>query len=114
VKILLDENVPESVRHALLERGHEADSVTSLRLKGLDNGSLYHDVAQRYDLCFSKDRAFVDGVRAIDRPGAVKVLRITIRQAPAPEFTARFIRAFEATDWSRFRNGSDWPDQESA
>jgi hypothetical protein len=54
VRILLDENMPESLRRALAELGHEVDSVASLRLKGLDNGRLYQDVAQRYDLCFSR------------------------------------------------------------
>src|SRR5439155_8306789 len=82
VRTLLDENLPQSVRRALRERGHDADSVTSLKLKGLDNGRLYRDVAQRYELCFSRDRAFVDGVRAVHVPGNVRILRVTIRQAP--------------------------------
>ena len=41
MSILPDENMPESLRRALAELGHEVDSVTSLRLKGLDNGRLY-------------------------------------------------------------------------
>ena len=69
----------------------------------------YQEVAQTYDLCFSKDRAFVESVRAFDRPGTVKVLRVTIRQAPGPEFAASFMRAFDATDWTRDAHGSDWP-----
>ena len=59
MRILLDENMPESLRRALADLGHEVDSVASLRLKRLDNGRLYQDVAQRYELCFSKDRLFV-------------------------------------------------------
>jgi hypothetical protein len=109
VRILLDENMPESLRRALAEPGHAMDSVTSLRLKGLDNGRLYQDVAQRYDLCFSKDRLFVYSVRAIDQPGAVTVLRVTLAQAPRGRFTEAFIEAFRRTDWSRFPNGGDWP-----
>jgi len=112
VRILLDENLPESVRRVLRERGHAADSVTSLKLKGLDNGRLYRDLAQRYELCFSRDRAFVDGVRAVHFPGDVRILRVTIRQAPGPEFTATFIRAFGATDWARYTTGNDWPADE--
>jgi len=50
VRILLDENMPESLRRALAELGHEVDSVASLRLKGLDNGRLYQDVADVDDL----------------------------------------------------------------
>ena len=44
MRILLDENMPESLRRALADLGHEVDSVASLRLKGLDNGRLYQDV----------------------------------------------------------------------
>ena len=101
MRILLDENMPESLRRALTELGHEVDS---------DNGRLYQDVAQRYDLCFSKDRLFVHSVRAIDRPGAVTVLRVTLAQAPRGRFTEAFIEAFRRTDWSRFPNGGDWPE----
>ena len=111
--IVLDENMPESLRRALTELGHEVDSVASLRLKGLDNGRLYQDVAhvaQRYELCFSKDRLFVHSIRAIDRPGTVKVLRVTLAQAPRLRFTDAFVEAFRVTDWSRFPNGGDWPE----
>ena len=110
MRILLDENMPESLRRALVELGHEVDSVASLRLKGIDNGRLYQDVAQSYDLCFSRDRVFVQSVRAIDRPGTVKVLRVTIAQAPRGRFTQAFIEVFRLTDWSRVPNGSDWPE----
>ena len=110
MRILLDENMPESLRRALTELGHAVDSVASLRLKGLDNGRLYEDVAQRYDLYFSKDRLFVHSVRAIDRPRAVKVLRVTLAQAPRRRFTDAFVEAFRVSDWSRFPNGGDWPE----
>jgi len=93
VRILLDDNMPESLRRALVELGHEVDSVASLRLKGIDNGRLYQEVAHRYDLCFSKDRSFVQSVRAIDRPGAVRGLRVTIAQAPRGRFTQAFVEA---------------------
>lgn len=91
MRVLLDENMPESVRSALLELGHEVDSIASLQLKGLENSRLYREVAQSYDLCLTKDRQFVEMVRAIDRPGSVKVIRVTIAQAPAQRY------------------GSDWP-----
>ena len=101
--------MPESLRRALGELGHEVDSVASLRLKGLDNGRLYRDVARQYHLCFTKDRGFVAAVRAIDQPGTVKVLRVIIPQAPRGQFTAAFVQAFRETDWTRYVNGSDWP-----
>ena len=93
MRSLLDENMPESLRRALQGIGHEVDSVASLRLKGLDNGRLYRDVAQRYDLCFTKDRGFVEAVRAIDQPGTVTVLRVILPQAPRGQFTAAFVQA---------------------
>ena len=55
MKILLDENLPESLLAALRRLGHQVDSVNSLRLKGIDNGALYRLAAQAYDLCFTKD-----------------------------------------------------------
>jgi Domain of unknown function (DUF5615) len=48
VKILLDENIPESLAGALEDLGHEVDSVNSLKLKGIDNGTLYRRVAVDY------------------------------------------------------------------
>lgn len=109
MKILLDENMPESLRIALQQLGHRVDSVASLQLKGLDNSRLYREVAQSYDLCFTRDHGFVQAVRAIDRPSPVKVLRVTIPQARGGQFTQAFIQAFHQTDWSAYPNGSDWP-----
>ena len=89
--------------------GHQVDSVASLRLKGLDNSRLYREAAQSYELCFTKDRAFVANVRAVDRPGSVKVFRVTLPQAAGQEFTRRFVDVFQQTDRSAYPNGSDWP-----
>jgi hypothetical protein len=42
VKILLDENMPESLAGALEDLGHEVDSVNKLKLKGIDRwGTLF-------------------------------------------------------------------------
>lgn len=109
MRILLDENMPESARIALRQLGHEVDSVASLRLQGLDNGQLYREVAQSYHLCFTRDRRFVETVRSLDRPGPVKVIRVTIPQAPSQGFTRAFIEAFQRTDWADWPNGSEWP-----
>jgi predicted nuclease of predicted toxin-antitoxin system len=58
VKILLDENMPESLAGALEDLGHEVDSVNKLKLKGIDNGTLYRQVAVDYELCFTRDAGF--------------------------------------------------------
>ena len=53
MKILLDENLPEGLIEPLGQLGHIVDSVGSLRLKGLENGRLYREVASGYDLFFT-------------------------------------------------------------
>jgi len=63
--------MPESLVGALEGLGHEVDSVNHLKLKGLDNGTLYRQV---YDLCFTRDSAFAHNVRQMRDPSQVKVL----------------------------------------
>jgi hypothetical protein len=109
VKILLDENLPESLLAALGRLGHQVDSVNSLRLKGIDNGALYRLAAQSYDLCFTRDAGFAHNVRQTQLSASVKVLRVTMRQQRGGLFTDAFIKAFVAADWSHYANGNDWP-----
>jgi len=109
VRILLDENLPESLVAALRRLGHHVDSVNSLRLKGLDNSTLYQQVAQDYDLCFTKDAGFALNVLRMPGPSNTKLLRVVIPQQPGGLFVADFVQAFEQSDWSHFENGSDWP-----
>ena len=54
MRILLDENLPEALVAALTSLGHQVDSVNSLGLKGLDDSTLYREVAQGYDLCLTR------------------------------------------------------------
>jgi len=79
VKILLDENLPEGLIEPLRQLGHIVDSVGSLRLKGLENGRLYREVASGYDLFFTKDRQFVAQLDAVTEPSSVKVVLTIIR-----------------------------------
>ena len=72
MKILLDENMPESLVGALEGLGHEVDSVNHLKLKRLDNGTLYRQVAIGYDLCFTRDSAFVHKRAPDARPVRVR------------------------------------------
>ena len=109
MKILLDENLPDSLVPALERIGHQAYSVNRLLLKGIDNGTLYRQVAQDYDLCFPKDAGFAHNVRQMQGQSKVKVLRVVLRQQPAKPFVDAFVKAFEASDWSRYANGADWP-----
>jgi len=109
MRILLDENLPASLLKALRQLGHEVDSVNSLRLKGLDNSTLYQQVAQGYSLCFTKDAGFAHNVRHIKGPPKVKLLRVTLPQQPARPFVKAFIDAFRRTNWSHYQHGDDWP-----
>lgn len=109
MKILLDENLPESLVFALEDEGHEVESVNRLRLKGVANSKLYREVAQAYDLCFTKDAGFVHNIRQEGGPSSTKLLRVTLPQQPAKPFVATFIQSFRETEWSRYENGDDWP-----
>jgi predicted nuclease of predicted toxin-antitoxin system len=109
VKILLDENMPESLVGALEGLGHEVDSVNHLKLKGLDKGTLYRQVAIGYDLCFTRDSAFAHNVRQMRDPSQVKVLRVIVPQQKVESFVPAFVDALQKSDWSHYSNGDDWP-----
>jgi len=109
VRILLDENLPESLASALQQLGHQVDTINSLRLKGLDNGTLYREIAQAYDLCFTKDAGFVHNIRQTREPSKTKLLRVLLPQQPAQPFVNVFAQEFQRTDWSQYENGNDWP-----
>jgi predicted nuclease of predicted toxin-antitoxin system len=109
MRVLLDENLPESLVPALRQLGHQVDSVNRLRLKGLDNSTLYQQVAQDYDLCFTRDVGFVNTVRRMRSPINAKLIRVVLPQRPAGPFVNDFVEAFERTDWADYENGSDWP-----
>jgi predicted nuclease of predicted toxin-antitoxin system len=109
VKILLDENIPESLAAALEDLGHEVDSVNSLKLKGIDNGTLYRQVAVGYELCFTRDAGFARNIRQMRDPSRVKVLRVIVPQQRVESFVPAFIVTFQKSDWSRYSNGDDWP-----
>jgi len=108
VRILLDENLPESLVSALQPLGHQVDTINSLRLKGLDNGTLYREIAQAYDLCFTKE-AVVHNVRQTREPSKTKLWRVLLPQQPAQPFVNVFVLEFQRTDWSQYENGNDWP-----
>jgi hypothetical protein len=79
-----------------------------LKLKGLDNGRLYREVAIRYDLFFTKDREFVERIEAVPT-STVKVVLTTIRQQPERQFVATSMAAFVTTDWAAAARVQEWP-----
>lgn len=109
MKILLDENLPESLLAALARFGHQVDSVNQLKLKGLDNGTLYRQVAKDYDLCFTRDAGFAHNVRQMRDLLQVKILHVIVPQQRVESFVPAFIDAFQRSDWARYSNGADWP-----
>jgi len=72
VRVLLDENLRKGLVEPLRLLGHTVDFVASLRLKGLDNGRLYREVASTYDLFFTKDREFANRVSTLTGPALVR------------------------------------------
>jgi predicted nuclease of predicted toxin-antitoxin system len=109
LRILLDENLPESLVEVLRALGHDVDSINRLRFKGIDNSTLYREVARRYDLCFTRDAGFVHNVRQMGSSSEIKLLRVMLPQQPAKELLEAFILTFEGTDWSHYTDGDEWP-----
>jgi predicted nuclease of predicted toxin-antitoxin system len=109
VRILLDENMPRKLRDALIAEGHEVDSVRSLRMDGIDNGALYELAARAYDVCFTRDAAFVNRVREAMASTHLKLVRVVIPQTRQDEFVGQFVATFRQTDWTEYANGDDWP-----
>lgn len=109
MRILLDENLPDSLVDRLRSLGHDVDSINRLDLKGIANGELYTSVAVEYDLCFTKDTGFARNVRRMEPEGTVKLLLVTLPQRPAQEFCDRFFDEFTSTEWSEYQNGDPWP-----
>ena len=103
MKILLDENMPESLVGALEDLGHEVHSVNHLKLKGLDNGTLYRQVAIHYDPLFYPGYwlCCTMSARCAD-PSQVKVLRVIVPQQRTGLFVPAFVDAFQRSDWSRY------------
>lgn len=101
--------MPESLVAALERLGHQIDSVNHLKLKGVDNGTLYRQVAKDYDLCFTGDAGFAQNIRQMRQQSQVKVLRVVLPQQQVDLFVDAFIDAFLKPDWSRYSNGADWP-----
>ena len=109
MRILLDENMPRKLLAALVEEGHEVDSVKSLQLQGIDNGALYELAASDYDLCFTRDAEFSRRVLMSQSATRLKLVRVVIPQTRQDEFVQQFIIAFRETEWSKHRSGDDWP-----
>lgn len=109
MKILLDENLPRKLVVALRAEGHQVESVHTLRMQGLDNGSLYQFAIQNFEMCFTRDFGFTNNARQGTTPSKFKLLRVILPQKPQDELVMDFISAFRASDWAQFEHGDDWP-----
>lgn len=109
MKILLDETLPRKLVAALREEGHEVESVHTLQLQGLENGSLYEFACDNFDICFTRDAGFAHNVRQRTDPLRLRLLRVTLAQKPQDEFIRDFIYAFRISNLLEFSNGDDWP-----
>ncbi len=109
MKILLDENIPRKLRAVLTADGHEVESVRSLRLDGIDNGTLYQLATREYDLCFTRDAEFAKRAQESTTATHLKLLRVLIPQTKQAEFVQQFLAAFRQTNWASYSNGDEWP-----
>jgi len=109
MKILLDENLPESLVDELSALGHEVSSVNRLQLKGVANGELYHSVGEDYELVFTKDKGFAHNIRQMDVDQETKLILVVLPRKPAKEFVHDFKEYFKETDWTAYENGNPWP-----
>jgi predicted nuclease of predicted toxin-antitoxin system len=110
VKIPLDENLPHKLVAALRAEGHTVESIHTLRMQGLDNGSLYRFAISNFDLCFTKDVGFANIVRQGSTPANdFKLIHVVLQQKPQEEFVHDFLTAFRATQWQNWQHGCDWP-----
>jgi hypothetical protein len=100
--------MPRKLLATLVTEGHQVDSVKSLQLQGIDNGTLYEMAASNYDLCFTRDAEF--SIRVQSKPTArLKLVHVVILQTRQDEFVQQFLAAFRETDWSSHKTGDDWP-----
>ena len=99
MRILLDENMPRKLLAALAAEAHEVDSLKSLQLAGIDNGTLYELAASSYDLCFTRDAEC--SRRVLSKPAVrIKLVHVLIPQTRQDEFVQQFLTAFRRTDRS--------------
>ena len=108
MRILLDENLPEGLVEPLRFLGHTVDSVASLRLKGLDNGRLYREVASAYDLFFTKDREFANRVSTLTEPAPVRLSSRPYANSRG-SIRSRVLASFVSSDWSIGGSVREWP-----
>ena len=86
--------MPESLAGALEDLGHEVDSVNSLKLKGIDNGTLYRQVAVDYELCFTRDAGFARNVRQMRDPSLSGSASSPVAHQPASQESQTFLWEF--------------------
>ncbi len=113
MKILLDEMMPRKLIEALAAEGHQVQSVKTLRLAGIDNGTLYALAQRDFDLGFTRDADFAKRARESKTAGSFKLLRVTLPQQIQDEFVITFLTEFRQTNWAKYRNGDDWPKPET-
>jgi predicted nuclease of predicted toxin-antitoxin system len=110
LNILLDENLPRKLVIALRGEGHTVESIHTLRMQGLDNGSLYRFAIANFDLLFTRDAGFANNVRQGPTPANdFKLIHVVLAQKLQDEFVRDFLKAFRNTDWRTKQHGCDWP-----
>ena len=101
MRILLDENMPDSLVKVLRLEGYQAESVYTLHIAGAKNGELYRVARNQYDLLFTKDGVFNEWAKKIKEDHRVKYVWVTLPQKSQEIFVRDFIAKFRKTDWAK-------------
>ena len=90
--------MPRKLLAALVTEGYEVDSVESLQMQGIFNGTLNKFAAANHNLCFTRDAEFSRRVRSSQSVARLKLVRVIIPQTRQDEFVQQFLIAFRKSD----------------
>ena len=101
--------MPVKLSGRLKEAGHDAQTVRSLKMIGIDNGTLFAHAVREFDLCFTRDADFAKRAREAKVPAKLKLLRVILEQKAEARFIDDFMRSFLASNWEDYKSGDAWP-----
>jgi len=58
-----------------------------------------------------KTEGFAESIQDLESNAKVKLILVTLRQEPAKQFVARFLKRFSETDWTSYASGDIWPSE---
>lgn len=103
MKIKLDENIPQSIQRALLQRGHDADTVKDEGLQGQPDRNIWNAVKREGRFLITQDLDFSD--QRLYVPGTHDGLLLVRLQEPGRQALYRYLLAlldqYDLDQWAR-------------